>query len=438
MNIKVAKFGGTSLASSDQFKKVYSIVKSDAQRRYIVPSAFGKRNIEDKKITDLLYCCYERIQNKISFHDIFDIIKKRCLDMVDELNLSINLNSYLETIKQNMEDEDVSRDYIASRGEYISGIILAELLGYKFIDAADVILFDKKEKLDMKATQIALGNAISKYKNAVIPGFYGSMQDGKIKTFSRGGSDITGAIVARIANASVYENWTDVSGLLITDPKIVANPKPVERVTYKELRELSYMGALVIHDEAVEPVREAKIPINIRNTNEPDNPGTIIEGNVYKKSLENITGIAGRNDFTVISIGKNFMDSKIGFISKILSILESNNLHFERLPLGIDNISIVISKESLNNNLEVVIEEIKEHCNPDFIDVYDDISIIATVGQGIVYTPGIASRILSSLYNAGINVRLIDQGSSEINIIIGVKNRDFQKAIQAIYDEFVS
>lgn len=437
MNLKVAKFGGSSLADSQQFRKVYSIVKSDPERKYIVPSAFGKRNDEDKKITDLLYLCYECVNNKKSFNDIFDIVKNRCLSIVNELNLTIDLNPYLDIISKNIENGENSKDYIASRGEYISGIILADFLGYKFIDAAQVILFDEKGLLDNKATESALKNAFLKYEKAVIPGFYGSTPDGKIKTFSRGGSDITGSIVARVAKASVYENWTDVSGLLFTDPRIINNPKPIEKISYKELRELAYMGALVIHDEAVEPVREVGIPINIRNTNEPNNPGTIIGDYTYNKSLENVTGIAGRSDFVLISIGKNLKNSKVSFISKLLSILDTYDLTFERLPLGIDNISVVIPKSNLKNNLDVIIKEIQKECSPDFIKVYDDMAIIGTVGAGM-YTPRMASRIFDSLHKAGVKVRMIDQGSSEINIAVGVKNRDFNKAVEAIYNEFVS
>jgi aspartate kinase len=437
MDIKVAKFGGTSLADSNQFRKVHSIIKADSARRYIVPSAFGKRSPEDTKITDLLYLCYAHVEKGLSFHDIYNIFEKRCLEMVEELNININLRPYLNEIKDKIAC-GASADYVASRGEYISGLILADLLDYDFIDASEVILFDKKGQLDLEGTDKALKDRLSRHTHAVIPGFYGATIEGEIKTFSRGGSDITGSIVARVADASVYENWTDVSGLLMTDPSIIKNPKPIERVSYQELRELAYMGATVIHDEAIRPVREVGIPINIRNTNEPDNPGTLIVKNHCDRYLGDITGIAGRRGFTVISIEKNFMNSKISFVSKVLSILDSNGITFERLPSGIDMMSIVISSSSLENNLETIIDEIKRQCKPDDITVHQDMALIATVGQGMAYTPGMASRIFSSLYKSGVNIRMIDQGSSEINIIVGVENHDFQRAINAIYYEFVS
>lgn len=437
MDIKVAKFGGTSLADSNQFKKVYAIIKADPTRRYVVPSAFGKRSDDDTKITDLLYLCYAHVKNGIHFHDIYNIFEKRCIDIAQELKVDINLRPYLNEIKEKISC-GASSDYVASRGEYISGLILSSLLGYHFIDAADVILFDRKGQVDIEATEKVLNAALSKYTHAVIPGFYGSTFEGEIKTFSRGGSDITGAIVARAAGASVYENWTDVSGLLMSDPSIVKSPRPIERVTYQELRELAYMGATVIHDEAVRPVRELGIPINIRNTNEPDKPGTFIVKNQENRDLGKITGIAGRRGFTVISIEKNFMNSKINFVSKVLSILDSYGITFERLPSGIDMMSIVILSSSVENNLGSIIDEIRRQCKPDEITVHHDMALIATVGQGMAYIPGMASRIFGSLHKAGVNIRMIDQGSSEINIIVGVENEDFKTAINAIYKEFVN
>jgi aspartate kinase len=437
MGLKVSKFGGTSLADSSQFRKVCSIIKDDSQRRYIVPSAFGKRFANDIKVTDLLYTCYKNVLNGDPFEDTFNFFEERCTNLVNELELSIDIRKHTNFIKEEIAN-GASKDYVASRGEYISGLILSELIGYEFIDAAKVIKFDDKGLLSFNETEKALTNALSNCSRAVIPGFYGSTQDGSIKTFTRGGSDITGAIVARFSNADIYENWTDVPGLLMTDPTIVENPMMVKNVTYRELRELAYMGATVIHDEAVRPVREVGIPINLRSTNEPTNPGTFISRNSKSNVKGSITGISGRKGFTVITLELNPSNTKTDCITKILNILQEKNLSFERLPSGIDTISIVISNSNLENNLGPVIEEIKKQCQPDAIDVYSDLALIATVGEGMVYTPGTAARLCSSLHKANVNIRLIDQGSSEINIVVGVADDDFQHAIQAIYKEFAS
>lgn len=437
MSLKVSKFGGTSLADSNQFRKVCSIIKADPQRRYIVPSAFGKRYSTDEKVTDLLYTCYKNVQNGTPFNDVFSCFEERCINLVKELNISIDIKKHLDLIRDEIAN-GASKDYVASRGEYVSGLILAELIDYKFIDAAKVIKFDDNGLLNFVETERALKYALSKYPRAVIPGFYGSTPEGNIKTFSRGGSDITGAIVARSSDADIYENWTDVPGLLMTDPTIVKNPKLVKNVTYRELRELAYMGATVIHDEAVRPVREVGIPINLRSTNEPSNPGTIISKNSKCNVKGSITGISGRKDFSVITLELNPSSTKIDCITKILNILQEKSLSFERLPSGIDTISIVISNSNLENNLGSVVEEIKRQCQPDAIDVFSDLALIATVGEGMVYTPGTAARLCNSLHKANINIRLIDQGSSEINIVVGVANDDFQRAIQAVYKEFAS
>jgi aspartate kinase len=438
MGIKVAKFGGSSLADADQFKKVQSIIESNSDRRYIVPSAPGKRNNTDRKITDLLYLCHSHVQQKVPFDDVFKIITERYLQIVKVLGLSFDLQPRLDEVK-NRISSGASADYTASRGEYLTGLIMSQLLGYDFIDPAEIIFFDKRGKLDAEKTQAETEKRIACHERAVIPGFFGSDVRGNVKTFSRGGSDITGAIVARGAHADIYENWTDVSGLLMTDPSIVKNPKPIDTVTYRELRELAYMGAKVLHDEAIFPVREAAIPVCIKNTNRPEDPGTIIVQDADPITHRgNITGIAGKKDFTVIAVEKALMNTELGFGRRVLSVLEVNGISFEHMPSGIDTLSVVIADTELENKLESVVQEIKTECRPDAVEVYPNMALVATVGRGMAYTPGIASKLFTALSNKKINVRMIDQGSSEINIIVGVENEDFENALRAIYAAFVS
>jgi aspartate kinase len=437
MGIKVAKFGGTSVADAKQFMKVKAIVQSDEQRCYVVPSAPGRRFSGDEKVTDMLYLCHQQVQNSIPFEQTFDAISERYREIVRELGLTLELESHLSEIRQRIA-EGASADYVASRGEYLNGLILAEYLNYDFIDAKDVIRFDENGRYDEELTNEILSERLKKHKRAVIPGFYGSMPDGATKTFSRGGSDITGAIVARAAQAEVYENWTDVSGFMVADPRIVKDTKPIKQITYRELRELSYMGATVLHDEAVFPVRKAGIPIHIKNTNAPEHPGTkiISEPNLSEIRPGSITGIAGKKDFTVIAIYKNRMNSEIGFVRRMLSVLEENRISFEHLPSGIDTVCIVIETSQLNGKLDKVVQGIREACEPDTIDIYPNMALIATVGYGMAYTPGVAARIFTALYKENINIRMIDQGSSEINIIVGIENDVFEKAVQAIYNAF--
>jgi aspartate kinase len=437
MGIKVAKFGGSSLADADHFKKVQSIIESDPDRRYIVPSAPGKRNNVDRKITDLLYLCHSHIQQKVPFDDVFKIITKRYLQIVKGLGLSFDLQPRLDEVKTRISS-GASADYTASRGEYLTGLIMSQLLGYDFIDPAEIIFFDERGKLDAERTQVETEKRIARHERAVIPGFFGSDVRGNVKTFSRGGSDITGAIVARGAHAEIYENWTDVSGLLMTDPSIVKNPKPIDTVTYRELRELSYMGAKVLHDEAIFPVREADIPVCIKNTHRPEDPGTMIVQDADPITHRgNITGIAGKKGFTVIAVEKALMNAELGFGRRVLSVLEVNGISFEHVPSGIDTLSVVIADTELENKLESVVQEIRTECRPDAVEVYPNMALIATVGRGMAYTPGIASKLFTALSNKKINVRMIDQGSSEINIIVGVENEDFESALRAIYAAFV-
>ncbi len=434
MKFKVAKFGGSSLADADQFGKVRSIIMADESRRYVIPSAPGKRYAEDSKITDLLYLCHAHVQHSVPFEEVFQIITNRYLEITSELGLDLDMKSELKIIKEKIKSH-ASLDYIASRGEYLNGLILANYIGYAFVDAAEVIFFKQDGSFDAERTNVVIAQRLSKHPNAVIPGFYGATPDGEIKIFSRGGSDITGAIVARGVQADIYENWTDVSGFLMADPRIIDNPKPIEMITYRELRELSYMGASVLHEETIFPVRKASIPINIKNTNDPTHPGTLIVNETTRAA--GITGIAGRKDFTVIHLEKNLMKSDIGFVRKLLTIFEMNGVYFEHIPSGIDTLSIVITDYQIENKLDKIVREIHQQCNPDALEVYPNMALIATVGQGMSYTPGMAAKLFAALANANINIRMIDQGSSEINIIVGIETHDFEKAVQAIYNAFV-
>ncbi|HCJ58772.1 aspartate kinase [Lutispora sp.] len=435
-NIIVAKFGGSSLADSRQFAKVKKIVESDARRRYIIPSAPGKRDKKDHKITDLLYMCQQLAAHELSFDEVYCIIEKRYKDICEDLNLHFGIDGILNDVKEKIQ-RGASRDYAASRGEYLNAIILSHYLSYEFIDAAELVLFDKRGKFDSEATQKKVQSRLAGVSHAIIPGFYGSMPDGQIRTFSRGGSDVTGSIVARGVEAELYENWTDVSGFLMADPRIVKNPKGIERITYKELRELSYMGASVLHEEAIFPAKEAGIPISIKNTNSPEDAGTMILNDLSPVTYSGtITGVAGKKDFTVISIEKTLMGADKGFFRKLMSILETNDIAVEHMPSGIDSVSLIISDLELNSKLEKVMEEIRIYCNPDSIICYPNMALIAVVGRGMIKTKGISAKVFTALATEGINIRMITQGSSELNIIVGIENADFEKAIKAIYEAF--
>lgn len=437
--IIVTKFGGSSLASAEQFKKVKSIILANPNRKFVVPSAPGKRNSKDYKITDVLYLCHAHVKSGVPFNDVFKLIEDRYVEIIKELNIDIDIYPYLKTIKENIES-GASADYIASRGEYLNGILLAKYIGFKFIDAADIIVFDKDKNYDRAKTREKIKNILVGKENIVIPGFYGADENGEIVTFSRGGSDVTGSIISSGVDANLYENWTDVSGFLMADPRIVQNPKTIETISYKELRELSYMGASVLHEEAIFPVREKNIPIRIKNTNRPEDKGTLIVNKLYKdlddKNLT-ITGIAGRKDFTAISIYKALMNSELGFCRKILSILENKGVSFENMPAGIDTICLVIDSSKLNNKLNEIVEEIKRQCNPDSIEINSNMAVIATVGHGMGKTLGIAAKIFTALYEANINIKMIDQGSSDMNILIGIDKENFEKATNTIYNAFV-
>lgn len=435
--IKVVKFGGSSLASAEQFKKAGDIVRADEDRRYVVPSAPGKRFAEDSKVTDMLYRCYDLAESGKAFDKELKEIKERYSAITRGLKLKLSLEGEFASIKKNFASK-AGRDYAASRGEYLNGIIMAAYLGYEFIDAATVIFFDKNGVFDAEKTQKVMSAKLSKVQRAVIPGFYGAMPDTSIKTFSRGGSDITGSIVAKAAKANVYENWTDVSGFLMTDPHIVDNPKRITTITYKELRELSYMGASVLHEDAIFPVRREGIPINIRNTNEPDNAGTMIVESTCHNPEHIITGIAGKKDFVAINIEKDLMNAEIGFGRKVLQVFEENGISFEHMPSGIDTMTIVVHKDEFIDKEQKVLAELHRAVQPDSIELESDIALIAVVGRGMKDNSGTAGNILGALAAHKINIKMIDQGSSELNIIIGVRNKYFEDAIRAIYSLFIT
>lgn len=438
MGIVVTKFGGSSLSEASQFRKVKEILLGDSNRMYVVPSAPGRREPDDAKVTDMLYTCHKLASKGelAEFEKVFAELSARYTEIIDELGLNLDFAPHLEQVHCAMLNGQ-SVDYAASRGEYLNGIILAEYLGWEFIDAAEVIFFDANHRFDSERTQEVLSARLAGTRYAVIPGFYGSNPDGTIRTFSRGGSDVTGAIVARAAGAELYENWTDVSGFLMADPRIVKRPKRIHVITYRELRELSYMGAGVLHEDAIFPVRMAGIPINIRNTNEPDNPGTMIVRADESHVRGAITGIAGKKGFTAIAVEKNMMNSELGFGRRMLEALEECNVSFEHMPSGIDTMTVLVSDHNIEGRIDQVVEKIRRTCKPDHIEVISGLSLIATVGRGMVRYPGTAARIFGALADSGINIRMIDQGSSEINIITGVESADFEKAINAIYNAFM-
>ncbi len=435
--VKVVKFGGSSLASADQFKKVGNIIRAEESRKYVVPSAPGKRFDDDTKVTDMLYKCYAEAEAGKNIEKSLKAIKERYNEIIKGLKLKLSLDEQFETIKKQFESK-AGKDYAASRGEYLNGIIMANYLGYEFIDAATVICFDKNGEFDAEKTNTVMSARLAKTKNAVVPGFYGAMPDGTVKTFSRGGSDVTGSIVARALKADVYENWTDVSGFLAADPRIVKNPKPITIITYKELRELSYMGASVLHESAIFPVRKEGIPINIRNTNAPEDPGTMIVETTCVKPECIITGIAGKKDFVSISIDKDMMNSEIGFGRKVLQVFEDNGISFEHMPSGIDTMTVFVHQDEFMEKEQKVLAELHRAVNPDVLELEPDLALIAVVGRGMKNSTGIAASIFTALAKAKINIKMIDQGSSELNIIIGVRNRYFEDAIKTIYGVFVT
>jgi aspartate kinase len=433
---KVVKFGGSSLADAKQFEKVGRIIKSDESRVYVIPSAPGKRFSGDTKVTDMLIKAYQIAVNGGDLHQQLLDIKARYNEIIEGLQLDFSLDDEFETIEKNLK-EDPTLDYAASRGEYLNGHVMAKYLDYEFIDPFDVIFFNEEGNLNTYKTEKVLSQRLAETPKAVIPGFYGRGKDGKIKTFSRGGSDVTGSIVAGACGADVYENWTDVSGFLVADPRIVDHPKSIDTITYRELRELSYMGASVLHEDAIFPVRSKGIPINIRNTNRPDDAGTWIVESTARKPQYMITGIAGKKGFCAVDITKALMNSEVGFGRKVLQAFEDHGISFEHMPSGIDTMTIVVHEDEFLDKEQQVVSEIHRLTRPDSIEIQPDLALIAVVGRGMKSAYGTSGRIFSALAHARVNVRMIDQGSSELNIIIGVDEKDFEKAIKAIYDIFV-
>ncbi len=444
--VKVVKFGGSSLANATQLEKVGNIVLEDQNRRYVVPSAPGKRSSEDVKVTDLLYQCWDLAvrddedasqKDGPGWEDLLARVKARFTDIIEGLSLSLSLDQDFEEIRQHLLNQE-GRDYVVSRGEYLCGKILSAYLDFPLIDAAEVIFFDEDGQYNAEKTYAVMSRRLAETEYAVIPGFYGSMPDGSIKTFSRGGSDITGSVVARAVNADMYENWTDVSGFLIADPHIVPNPKTIDTITYRELRELSYMGATVLHEAAVFPVKNEGIPIHIRNTDRPQDHGTLIVEATCQKPKYTITGIAGKKNFAAVTIEKEMMNSEIGFCRKVLQVFEDNQISIEHMPSGIDTMTVFVAQDVFEAKEQEIISGIHRAVNPDVVELETDLALIAVVGRGMRSLKGTSGRIFSALAHANVNVKMIDQGSSELNIIIGVENQDFEKAIRAIYDIFVT
>ena len=438
MGIKVAKVGGSSVAGAGQIKKIGEIINSDADIRYVVVSAPGKRFDEDTKITDLLYLCLTHIEHKLPYEQVFQMITDRFLEMERDLGVDVGMKEELEEIRRQI-DKGTTADYLASRGEYLNGKLVAAYLGFSFADPAEFIRFSDKGKHLEEETNTGIAFALKDVERAVIPGFYGAREDGTVKTFSRGGSDITGALVARAVGAQVYENWTDVSGFLVADPRIVKNPKPIKQISYKELRELAYMGASVLHEEAIYPARVASIPINIRNTNQPQDPGTMITAEPARlEEGQIISGIAGRKDFTSITIYSSHMIGQKGFIRRMAAILEDHDVTIEHIPSGIDTVSVIVFNHMIDGKLDDILDEFQRQLKPDAMDVQSDLALIATVGAGMASRKGTSARLFTALAQADINIQMIDQGSSEMNIIVGVDSADFEEAIRAIYRAFVA
>ena len=438
MGLKVLKFGGSSVADAAQLSKIKAIVEADPERRYVVVSAPGKRHSNDNKVTDMLFMLKAQADEFIPYDSLFETIKGRYTSIVEDLGIDVpDFDARFDEIKENV-GKGASKAYIASRGEYLSAIMAAAYLGYDFVDTQDLIKFDSRGRLLFEETNELLSAELAKHERAVLPGFYGSyMHNGEVCVFSRGGSDVTGSLVARAANADIYENWTDVSGMLMADPRIVKDPLPIKKISYVELRELSYMGASVLHEDAVFPARMSDIPINIRNTNAPEDPGTLITND--EKDLDDriISGIAGKPDFTVISIYKNMMNKEIGFVRRALAVIEEAGVSFDHIPTGIDSLSMFIATSELKDKLDDIIDALNMQLRPDEISIENRIGLIAVVGRKMRRSVGAAAKICSVLAQNGINIRMLNQGTNEINVIVGVDADDFERATQVIYEGFV-
>ena len=433
--LKVTKFGGSSMADAGQYRKIRDIVLSDKGRRVVIVSAAGKRFSGDHKITDLLYLCHAHIQYGVDCSQIFEMITTRYLQIRDELGLKVDLESEFAALKERLDHKAVSQDELASRGEYFSAKLMAAYLGFQFVDAALWIQFKLDGSVDTEASYKALRRLV-RGNGVVIPGFYGVMPDGRIHTFSRGGSDITGALAAAALDADVYENWTDVSGILMADPRIVDDPQPIPEVTYDELRELSYSGAQVLHEDAIFPVREKNIPLNIRNTNAPEEPGTMIQEN-FDSDPDSMRPITGKKDFSIVSMSKRGMGNEVGVLRSMLTVFERHGISVDFTPNGIDNVSVVVPTEAVAPHLYTLLAEIQQEVKPDSLKVHDQIAVVAAVGRRMAFRPGISGKIFAALGEAGINIRMINQGPDELNIIFGVDNKDFKEAIRVLYNSFV-
>ena len=437
--LKIAKFGGSSMADAGQYRKVKDILMADPGRRVVVVSAAGKRFSADHKLTDLLYLCHAHIQYGVACDPVYEMITSRYLEIRDELKIQLDLETEFAELKKRLDDKKVSQDELVSRGEYFSAKLMAAYLGFQFVDAVDWIKFNMDGSVDKETSYAALKQLADIAQGVVTPGFYGIMPNGTIKTFSRGGSDITGALAAAALDADVYENWTDVSGILMADPRIVPDPQPIPEVTYDELRELSYSGAQVLHEGTIFPVREKGIPLNIRNTNAPNDKGTMIQESFDTESDPNrfITGITGKKDFSIISMSKRGMANEVGTLRKVLSVLERHNISVDYVPNGIDNVSVVVSTSAISACLYPVLSEIQRDANPDTLEVHENIAVVAAVGRRMAFRPGISGKVFAALGEAGINIRMINQGPDELNIIFGVDNKDFAEAIRVLYNSFV-
>ena len=438
--MKVVKFGGSSMADAGQYRKVRDILMADPERKVVVVSAAGKRFSGDHKLTDLLYLCYAHIQYGVDCSTIFDAIASRYIDIRDDLGLSLPIEVDLELLKHRIDAKEISQEELVSRGEYLSAKLMAAYLGFQFVDAADWVKFNMDGTVNEKDSYEALRSQVILGYGAVIPGFYGAMPDGTIHTFSRGGSDITGALAAAALDADVYENWTDVSGILMADPRIVDDPQAIPEVTYDELRELSYSGAQVLHEDSIFPVREKNIPVNIRNTNDPAAPGTMIQEKFTGDHDPDrfITGITGKKDFSIISLSKRGMSNQVGVLRKVLTVLERHGISVDYVPNGIDNVSVVLPTSSLEKEMYTIMAEIKKEAQPDTLDVHHQIAVVAAVGRKMAFRPGISGKIFAALGQSGINIRMINQGPDELNIIFGVDNKDFKEAIRVLYNSFVT
>ena len=435
--IKVAKFGGSSVAGAEQFKKVRAIIEADPERRLVVSSAAGKRFGDDHKLTDLLYLCHAHLTYGVSCGEIMHTIEQRLVEIRDSLGLKYPVERELEELKARL-NRDMSVDELVSRGEYFTSRLLAEYLGFAFVDAADCIFFGFDGQIDREKTDAAIAAAIMEYKKILIPGFYGKLPTGRIKVMTRGGSDITGALAAAAVNASVYENWTDVSGILMADPRIVENPSPIARITYAELRELAFMGATVLHEESIQPVKERGIALNIRNTNRPQDAGTMSVESIEEKEQSRerfITGIAGRRNFTILTVQKRNINISLT-LRQALEILDRYKAPVEHITLGLDSFALVASSAALGDGLYDVIADIQKTCRPDDVRVQDGIALVAAVGRKMTFRPGISGKIFQALGESGVNIRTIAQGADELSIIVGVENDKFETAIRVLYDGF--